>query len=87
MPTFEELLKSSQATAAYDDKDWMDSYHEVLVKLPNEYLVEALKATLTVSAMKLIAPSLVMGNYPSFEVVKHSLVRVLELLREGIDEQ
>jgi hypothetical protein len=84
MNSFEGLLRSTQMTEASEDSEWMLNYAKFLIHLPDEYLVEALRATLMACAFR-IAGGTIQGT--SNELTRHGLDMVMESLKEGISER
>lgn len=80
MTNFERVLRSSQMTEASEDRVWMESTREALLSYPDEYLVEMLRMTVMVSAMRLAGV-----DRPSIELTQHGMRQVIDLLKESVE--
>ena len=84
MPTFEEILRSSQLTNAYRDKEWMETMRDTLMDMEDEYVVEALRLCLIISGLRLVSSEL--GEHTSLELAQHGLERVVDILKEIMND-
>jgi hypothetical protein len=81
MSTLRELLKDPQGTEAFGDTEWMGWFSGLLLDMSDEYLAEALRTTMMACAFRL---SGVKPPAFSFELVRHGMDDVLELVKEGM---